>query len=484
MEVDQLIAVLEGDDDLMSVVGSLGRDCLAQRQAVKNDQYAAMADMILKLRELAAKESAQMWGSDGARCAGPNPALTTRLAKARATPALATITVLEGICLGAARYFFANASSVVRVTRGSVLPLPERWLANISATPRPATTHPNLLNERCNFVLWDLDWTVDLDYTFRDHLDLACAVRLATHDRVDANGSARTLAYQLPKIATVHPFGGGDMCLPRVDDLRRRFFYIRPRLPSDDPNGVQAQASTTPAADQASKVQAHQQVFDALTKAGEAAPIAVLPEFCLHSPDGLDTLIAKSTVPLAELIVAGSAHTVDAAGKRANTSHVFLDRYPILPVSKHEPFVIRGGNAGTDYVEDIAPSSRVLSLVAGTATRLAVAICSDLNSHDLLTAMMWAGVNLLLSPSWTPTIGGADKGLETLAGYCQCVGVIANTPGHLLSKHGDTTFSACSAVPRQGDHARFHDYGGALPAVGVLDPNLPPTDTKYWTWLT
>ena len=301
-------------------------------------------------------------------------------------------------------------------------------------------------------------------------------------DKVDKDGVA-TLAYQLPKIATVHPIDGKDMALPVLDVCRERFFFIRPKLPSDKPNVFPEHAPTASAANEASKAQAHQQVFDALTKAGKIAPIAVLPEFCLHSPDGLDTLIAKSTLPLADLIVAGSAHMEDADRKRTNTTHVFLDRQPILRVEKHEPFVIRPGGVNPNYVEDIAPSSHVLKLAAGTATRLAVAICADLNSNDLLMAMVAAGVNLLLSPSWTPTIGTADRGLDTLAGYCQCVGVIANTPGHLLANSEDTTFSACTSVPREGGHAHFHDAPGTLPAVGVLDPNLPPADASSWTWL-
>ena len=86
MEVDRLIAVLEGDDKLMSVVGLLGQDCLTQRRAVKNDQYAATADMIVNLRGMAATESTHMWSVDGERCAGPSPALKERLAKARAPP--------------------------------------------------------------------------------------------------------------------------------------------------------------------------------------------------------------------------------------------------------------------------------------------------------------------------------------------------------------------------------------------------------------
>jgi hypothetical protein len=478
MEVDELIAVLEGDGDLMSVVGLLGQDCLDQREAVENDRYAAIADMILKLRDLAADESTLMWGVDGARCAAPSLTLKERLAKTRATPSLATIIVLEGICVGAARLFFANASSVVLIEHGAILPLPERWLADIPTTPHPGTTHPNLLDEQCNFVLWELAWKVELDYTFRDRLDLVCAVRLPSKDKSHAKDGKTRLAYKLPKIATVHPFGGHAMTLPEWDHPRQRFFFVRPKLPSHGPGMSQAQAS---AADEVSRAQAHQQVFDALAKAGEIAPIAVLPEFCLHSPDGLDTLIANSTGPIADLVVAGSAHTVDAAGIRANTSHVLLDGQPILRVSKHEPFVLRGGD-GVNYVEDIAPSSRVLSLAAGTATRLAVAICSDLNSFDLLAAMTAAGVNLLLSPSWTPKIGGADKGLQTLAGYCLCVGVIANTPGHSLAKKGDKQFCACSVVPRETEAAHFHNYVGALPVVGVLDPNLEPTKPGSWLW--
>jgi hypothetical protein len=480
MEVDNLIAILESDDDLMSVVGSLGQDCLDQRQAVENDRYLEIADMILRLRELAAEESVQMWGRDGARCANPTSEFKERLAKAAVTPSLATVTVLEGICFGAARVFFANASSVVGVVRGSVLPLPERWLANMPTTPRPATMHSNLLDERCNFVLWDLDWVVELDYTFRDRLDQVCAVRVAAQDRIDADGTIRRAAYELPKVATVHPFGGDDMGGPTWDHARRRFFGVRPKLPSDH--------SGTTEADAISRAQAHQQAFEALTQAREIAPIAVLPEFCLHSSDGLDALIGSSDhLALAALIVAGSAHTIGANGERSNTSHVFLDRHRILSVSKYEPFVIRSASAGgaaVDYVEDIRPLPKVLRLAAGTATRLAIAICSDLNSFDLLAAMTWAGVNILLSPSWTPKIGGSDRGLETLAGYCQCIGVIANTPGHLLALPDDPPFCACSAVPRERDCAHFHNYSEAPPVVGILNPNLLDTDADYWRWLT
>lgn len=458
MEVNELITVLEAGEDLMSVVGSLGLDCLNQKQAVKLDRWAAgESDTITTLRTMVAAESRKMWASDGGFVAAPSQALKDQLAKPGATPSLATITVLEGICFGAAKVFFANASSLVSLKRGSVVPLPERWLPEIADTPKATTTHsdPNLLDEQCNFMLWDLDWGLELDYTYRDRLDDVCAVRRPELDKKDK----KRLAYALPKIATVHPFGRDDMDEPD-EKTKGRFFGVHPK-PS---------------------IGAHQKALDTLAKARDHAQIAMLPEFCLHSPNGLDKFLAGRDPALPELVVAGSAHTETAPRKnRANTSHVFLDQQRIMSVSKYQPFVARlpDGN----YTEDIVPLPPVLRLAAGTATRLAVAICSDLNSADLLGVLTAAGVNLLLCPSWTPEIGVATAALSALAGYCQCIGVVANTPGHLMAKPGAQPFWACSGLPRQEDAVHTHYNPKSPPAVGVLDPNLLPSNTGYWTWL-
>jgi hypothetical protein len=468
MEVNDLIAVLEAGKNLMTVVRSLGLDCLDHREAVRHDKYAELADTITTLRTMVTSESLKMWSEDGAFRAAPSQALKDQLTKAAATPSLITVKVLEGICFGAASVFFANASSVVTLDRGSVVPIPERWLPKIAETPHPATTHPNLLDERCYFILWQLEWVLQLDYTFRDRLDLVCAVRRRDLDKkIGANGGRVRLAYALPKIATVHPFGGKAM-VDRPDVMGDgRFFGVHPKLSSPH----------------SSRSATHQQVFQALAKVGDSAPIAVLPEFCLHSPDGLDKLLASSDRPA--LVVAGSAHTGKRTKKRANTSHVFLDGQLLLSVSKYQPFVVRQedtqGNPD-DYEEDIAPLPSVLRVAAGTATRLAIAICSDLNSSDFLAAMTAACVNLLLSPSWTPRIGVNTGALAHLAVYCQCVGVVANTPGHPFAGK-DQTFWACSAVPRESDQVKLHYYPGSPPAVGVLNPNLEPTDPDYWTWV-
>jgi hypothetical protein len=475
MEVAELTAALGAGEKLTKVVPSLGLDCLTQHDEIMNDRYAAaQTDAIVTLRNMVAGDSLTMWGSDGAFRAAPSQAVKDQLAKVRATPALATVTVLEGICLGALRIYFANAKSTVHIERGSVVPLPERWLGmKFPKPPKLATVHPNLLDTACNSVIWPLDdWALDLDFTFRERLDRVCAPPLPAPKGGTRNETKP--AHALPKIATVHPFSGNDMLrVPEYVEAptgglgRGRFFGVHRVIPSPD-----SRVKTVR--------EAHQQVFDALKKVGRNAAIAVLPEFCLHSSDGLDALLASDHEAVPELVVAGTAHTVTGAGKkRANTSHVFLDGVHILTVSKQQAFVAR--LEGVEYVEDLSPLPRVVHLAAGTATRLAVTICADSNNLRLLVAMMEAGVNVLLTPSWTPKIGVADAGLLALAGYCQCVGVVANTPGH---PEAEKTFWACSVVPRANVKARHHRHPGPPPVAGVLNPNVATTNKNYWTWIT
>lgn len=166
MDVQEIVDVLEAGDDLMSVATLLGADCLNKQQAVRQDRYADESDTCSDLLARVIDESKTMWDVAGTSRRAPSGLLKDQLKKLSATPELATVTVLEGICRGIARDFFANASTVVTFDRGSVMPLPERWLHAIPTPPRPATTHPNLLGERCNFVLWDEDdWVLELDFT-------------------------------------------------------------------------------------------------------------------------------------------------------------------------------------------------------------------------------------------------------------------------------------------------------------------------------
>src|ERR1700758_5695337 len=144
MDVATLIAAIGAGDKLMDVARSLGLDCLAHYDEIRNDRDdPAQSDAIVNLRNLVADECLTMWDDDGTFRAAPSQAIKDQLAKVRATPALATVTVLEGICLGALRIYFANATSIVHIERGSVVPLPERRLRKkFPAPPRPKTVHP------------------------------------------------------------------------------------------------------------------------------------------------------------------------------------------------------------------------------------------------------------------------------------------------------------------------------------------------------
>lgn len=486
MNISELIDVLDTKRDLMSVVDALGTYCVNNHEYVRDDYYALQSPTALSLREMVAEESHQMWDKEGRFQKGPSEELKDQIRLLDATEALATITVLEGICFGVARVYFANASSVIRIQRGSVVPLPERWLPTIAETPGPLATHQNMLDEDCNFVLWEQDWAVELDYRYRERLDLVCTIRRSELDKPATSSRPATLAYSLPKIATVHPFDGSQMTVSEPDFARSRFFRVHPKLPDGDFNDAEI----------GQYVRAnHTLVYEALANVQDRASIAVLPEFCLHAPDGIDSLIEAGR-GLPDLIVAGSAHADIENTDRANMCHVFLDRRKILVVSKQEAFSIRlPGHAGDQVrlVEDIAPAPRVVRILAGTATRLAVAICSDLNSRDLRNAFAWAGVNVLLSPSWTPRVGAFAGALVDLASTCQCICVVANTPGHLLVRSDHPPpFWAYSVVPREPCRGRDHYHEGNVPVIGVLNPSCRPGDDEaypddeetYWEWVT
>ncbi|WP_237572876.1 hypothetical protein [Mycolicibacterium lacusdiani] len=489
MDVCDVIEALDEGCSLTDATRWLGVECLQNRATLRRDLYIDLSDTCTHLLEIATTESTVIWNAKGDYVEPPSEGLREALMRLSMTPELAALTVLRGICRGAARDYFASVSRIVSFERGSIVPLPERRLAKIEPSahtavppepglpPNPLRTHAGLLGES-GFIIWDTeDWILELDFTFRDRLDMVCAIPI---NREGESNEKSGQVFDLPKMATVHPVGSDDMA-PPDESTAPTFFGVHPTVSQS----CDAQA-------------VHRRVFESLTRVPKDVPIAVLPEFCLLSPDGLDALVEVDGREIPAVVVAGSAHTGAAdRQKRANTSHVFLDRYRIMSTSKHEPFVlslkIPGGDK-IDFREDISPQDpRVIRVAAGTATRLTIAICSDLNSIELVGAMTKAGVNILLSPSWSPKIGAAATGLTQLAGYCQCVGLVANTPGHLMA-FGKPTFWACTAVPRDSNQAHVHFNGewdldqkkyheAASPVVGILNPNLISTDPGYWTWL-
>jgi hypothetical protein len=108
VEVDDLIAVLDAADDLMTVVFALGTYCVDNRDDVRSDQYAARADTCRVLSQIVRNESFDMWDETGSFLVGPSQTLKDSVTRLSLTPSLAAVTVLEGICFGAARIYMAD----------------------------------------------------------------------------------------------------------------------------------------------------------------------------------------------------------------------------------------------------------------------------------------------------------------------------------------------------------------------------------------
>jgi predicted amidohydrolase len=282
---------------------------------------------------------------------------------------------------------------------------------------------------------------------------------------------------RLPQMAALSPFSGSDLELDPEGLSDEAFFGIRPRI-----NGETVGDGPT---DSVARVVA------ALSAAHEErATVAVVPEFSLRRSDELpDGLAADSWSAFPPLIVAGSAHEI-ISDRRLNRSVTYLDGVAILEYSKHFPFVLKWTEDGQgesqvqrELREGISDQPRLIRLACGSATRLAVAICSDLNSSKLVSVLNLAAVNLLLCPSWTPKDGAFSAVLTGLAGQSQCVSLVANTPGHLFEPPGDDLLIAVTAVPRAETSATIHTSEAPMPLGGIVDPNRAPDDDAYWRWI-
>lgn len=453
----------------------VGRRCLEVRQDIRLDAYVRGADEHREALVTASALSQQTWDPDGSSLCESFEPLHAAVAPLSSFPALALITLLEGICRGAGRSYFRATSGIERIERGMVLPLPDRHIVAWPATPNPATTHNVLLDPTCGFLIWDSDWSLELDYTFRDRVEEICWPKTGQVIRDKR-------VHRLPSIATVHPFTGDEMASPDVM-AQGRFFGVHPKT---GPDGPSAQDNA-------------RRVTDLLAEIGAAADIAIVPEFALHSPDALETALddGQQRPPI---IVAGSAHC-SSDGIDANTSITYLDAVPILKSSKRYPFVYRVAQSNLcppadpttieatggvthmlSYTEQITPCEEVMRFVSSDSTRLAVVICSDLNSVELFGVLNAAGVNLLLCPAWTPKVGTFAGALEGLAAYSQCLSVIANTPGHPSAPQNP--FWAISMTPREGARPVLHRPISPEARAGVGDANEAPEDAPpYWKWL-
>jgi hypothetical protein len=265
----------------------------------------------------------------------------------------------------------------------------------------------------------------------------------------------------LPRIATLHPEGGGRLKVEEVGG--GRFFGVRPAEWDADA------------------------VLALLAHAGDAE-IAVLPELSLPSPDALEAGLAASPGEYSPIVVAGSAHTrTKAAGGaeiRSNESRLYLDGELVAVARKHHPYATK--QVGSDsfdepQVENLTGEPKTITVLSGRRTRLAVVVCADLLDLDIPKLLVAAGVNLLLVPAMTKEIGSFNTPVCDIPGYCQGVSVMANTRWRSDGK----PFLCMVGVPRPepGQQSAALDAAGVEPPpqIALIDPNKPlPEGVTWW----
>jgi hypothetical protein len=117
--------------------------------------------------------------------------------------------------------------------------------------------------------------------------------------------------------------------------------------------------------------------FEALN--GEEVGVVVVPEFSRRVDDDAFAIHAAIGPEWPGLLVAGSAHCV-VDGVNANSAVTLLGGAELLRSNKFEPYIFRDRSSRTNHREDIHPQPTRITLACGTATRLGVVVCSDLNS--------------------------------------------------------------------------------------------------------
>lgn len=360
--------------------------------------------------------------------------------------------LLSGLCERALEVFYLETEDELFLDRGTPIPFVTRPINTLisATTPHWRTESRGTLLDPLPFELYPYDarnsvQTV-LDFRCRDRLD-----EVTWLDR-----------QRLPRIATVHP-GQHDSELEVGVKGPPAFFDVRPRdLPPE-------------------------QLLEPL-KAIEAE-IVVISELSLATPDALETHISEHWRDLPPLIVAGSAHIrgieADGTELRANESRTYLEGKLILAHRKIHPYAIRthAEDGLIEIREDLQASRKVLRLLSGEHTRLGVAICADLNDHEIPRRLDAAGVNLLLVPALTDGLGSFQGVFGDIASRFQGVAVMANGARSLNpAEEDEPPVLILAAVPRSdGEQTRvIRDPCLARPVVAIVDTNLPLSGAVSW----
>jgi hypothetical protein len=419
----------------------LGRACLDHSAEIRHDLANSVAgDLAKDIEDRVTAIDPSLWrdpGPAGGFAAVIDDAaggLAELIEDAAAWGALAHCAVLRGLCGEALIEAYVAEDEEVVLDRGSVIPYRVRSVSPAlgKPTPHPTTStlrhplhpHPFDLFPRSSGDVA----RVILDFRHQDRLDEI----MWREDR------------GLPLVGTYHPsLRRSDLSMTTTSTS---FFDVKPTGFDLGHLDRELRAARSVGAD-----------------------IVVAPELSLPAQCGLAVMLAADPAAYPPIVVAGSAHVRrNASGPeiRANECEVYIDGLPVMTHHKIHPFQLPGRDGR--LVEDLTDEPKVLRVLCGSDTRLAVAICSDLNDRVIPYLLADAWVNTLLVPALTSDIGAFNGALALLASSCQAFGIIVNgavdaTPFHVM---------AAVPVPHPGVQVQVYTAPkNPHDARGTFDPN-------------
>jgi hypothetical protein len=425
----------------------LGEACLDHNAEIRqalDDPLAA--ELIEEISKRVAAVDPLLWRDPGpaggfvAIIDGAGGGLTALLEDAEAWGALPHCAVLRGLCAVALHDAFIAEDEEVVLDRGSVIPYRVRPVSAAlgKPTPHPSTStllqplypHPFDLFARSSGDVA----RVILDFRHRDRLD----------EIMGQEGR------ELPRIGTYHPsLRRSDLSMTTTETS---FFDVAPK------HFVLAQLDE-----------------ELRAARSDGADVVVAPELSRPARSDLAARLAAEPSAYPPIVIAGSAHVRQSSSGpevRSNACEVYIDGQPAMVHHKIHPFQLPGRHR--KLMEDLTGEPKALRVLCGSDTRLAVAICSDLNDKVIPYLLADAWVNMLFVPALTTDIGAFNGALALLASTCQAFGIIVNgavdsPPFHVM---------AAVPVPQPGTQVQTYFAPGHPPdARGTFDPNVP---TMTW----
>jgi hypothetical protein len=443
---------------LIELVTELGHACLSdERLLATNMKNPAVSKSVEYLAALVGATNPAAWQqppAGGFATLLDTQEVHTILSELRSLDPVSHLGILRGLCAGALELFFEGFRGRVRLKKGMPIPHATRPVQKLFGTrcaPYRQTITARELLGRTGYDLFH-----ETDPKLSVTLDLSCS------EKLDA---LTWSAEGLPHVGTVHP---------RLDGDRLSYSLTGDRVFDVGP-----------------KDWSLEETLDHLETV-KAAKITLLPELCLPSPHALQEALASDPSRYSPIVVAGSAHDrIDENGTPSsiNESRVYIEGEHVLSHKKIRPLETHqiGNHRSVRMVrEDLSPTQDEIVLLSGEKTRMAVAICADINDGAIPRVLEECGVNLLLVPSLTYKTGAFNGAACLLASKCQALCVVANPILDQLEGEPQAPFLLLAAVPCSGASEQSQEYfhPPVQTAVrGVLDPNLPLASVAALRWV-